>query len=164
MFPTDPPPNVPDVTLSCINSTSFIVQWTDLSEYVVISRYEVSITFSDGETVTVCDEYDECDGSFTFSGSTVNVSNVTVVAFDNTNRKGDSTVVEIPHDSDRNGKLHFFTYTPYFCIVFISFMFYYFMACSAIPMIVFPCICLCYNVVYVVKAFWKAQSMNERGM
>ena len=30
-------------------------------------------------------------------------------------------------------------------------------------MIVFPCICLCHNVVYVVKAFCEAQSMNERG-
>ena len=58
------------------------------------------------------------------------------MAFDNTNREGDSTVVKIPRDSDSDGELHFFAFAPYFCIVFISFVFYYFMACSVIPMIV----------------------------
>ena len=115
-FFADPPPNVPDVTLSCINSTSFNVQWTDLSEYVLISRYEVSLTLLNGEMVTV---YSGTDVSFTFSGNATtfdvaSVTSVTVVAFDNTNREGDSTVVEIPHDSDSDGELHFFAYTPIF--------------------------------------------------
>ena len=106
------------MTLSCINSTSFNVQWTDLSEYVLISRYEVSLTFSNGETVTV---YSGTDVSFTFSGNTVDVTSVTVVAFDNTNREGDSTVVEIPRDIDIDSELHFFTYTPivWHCLLFL---------------------------------------------
>ena len=122
LFSADPP-SKPDVTLSCINSTCFNVQWTDLSESFLISRYEVSL--SNGEMKTVTDS--ETDVSFCFNENAAifDITSVTVVAFDNADREGESTVVEIPHDMDidSDSELHFFAYTPYFCIVLIIFVF-----------------------------------------
>ena len=56
------------------------------------------------------------DVSFCFNGDTTfditDVTDVTVVAFDNADREGESTVVEIPGDIDIDSELHFFRYTP----------------------------------------------------
>ena len=81
-----------------------------MSECFLISRYEVSL--SNGEMKTVVSS--GTDVSFCFSGdvTTFDITDVTVVAFDNADREGESTVVEIPGDIDTDSELHFFRYTP----------------------------------------------------
>ena len=87
---------MPEVTVTCVNRTHFIVQWTELCS---ISQYVV--TYSNGKTWTVD------SGTNQIIYEVAAITNVTVMGVDNANRPGEISVIKIPSDIDIDSELHF---------------------------------------------------------
>ena len=86
---------MPEVTVTCVNRTHFIVQWTELCS---ISQYVV--TYSNGKTWTVD------SGTNQIIYEVAAITNVTVMGVDNANRPGEISVIKIPSDIDIDSELY----------------------------------------------------------